>query len=147
MPRPGITCRLLAKRFPRSLVLAAVAWCTLTGVAPCPSDAKPPGYEFRMVAKLGDPAPGGVNYEFAFGPQDMNARDHVLFSSYFAEGEALYRRRRSKTTLIACSGQPAPGTSANFGSWGLLWPNGMNDNGESGLHVRPGRAECAAHRG
>jgi hypothetical protein len=134
--RVGGTCGLMAKHLSRSLVLAAVAWCTLTGVVTRPGDAKPRDYDFEVVAKLGDPAPGSAKYEFYLAPQDMNARGHVMFVSGFADdegnflGDALFRRRRGKTTLIARSGQPAPGTSENFSPDGLLWPGSMNNAGD-----------------
>jgi hypothetical protein len=118
----------VAKTSPLSITLAVTALFTLTVIAARPSHAD--SYDFRVVAQLGDPAPGGGDHEGDFEPQDINDSGTVMFVSDLSTGgEGLFRSRHGVNTQIVRSGLPAPGTSANFGPFGILTPGGMNNAG------------------
>ncbi len=113
-----------------SLVLLAV-----DAAAPGFGHAAGHGYSFRSLAQLGDPAPGGGDHEGDFEPQDINASGTVTFASDLevggaTAGEGLFLSRKGVNILIARSGSPAPGTSGNFGPFGILSPSGINDAGD-----------------
>jgi len=96
------------------------------------------------VVKLGDPAPGGGEHEGDFEPTDINASGTVLFVSDLVDdngpaGEGLFRSRHGVSSQIVRSGLPAPGTSANFGFFGMLTPGGLNDAGDVAFRVHPRR--------
>ena len=89
-----------------------------------------------MVAKLGDPAPGGGTHEFYFVPQAINDNGDVSFDSSLSEfpngGEGLFLSRHGVNTQITRTGLPAPGTSTTFGTYGMIAPpgSGINNNGD-----------------
>jgi len=127
------------KNFPRlSITLATVALFVLTSVAqPIHANDHPDhGYDFRVVAKLGDPAPGGGTHEFYFVPQAINDNGDVSFDSSLSEfpngGEGLFLSRHGVNTQITRTGLPAPGTSTTFGTYGMIAPpgSGINNNGD-----------------
>lgn len=94
------------------------------------------GYKFSVVATLGDAAPGGGDHEGDFEPQDINASGSTTFVSDLEDengfaGEGLFLRRGGVNSLIARSGQSAPGTSTTYGFFGALSPSGLNDAGNA----------------
>lgn len=106
---------------------------TLTGAPSSYADSH--DYDFRIVAKLDDAAPGGGFHEGDFEPQDINDSGTVMFVSDLGDatgplGEGLFRSRHGVNTQIVRSGMSAPGTSINFGPFGILTPNGMNNSGD-----------------
>ncbi len=122
------------KNFPRlSISLATVALFVLTSTAR-PSHANDHhdhGYNFRIVAKLGDPAPGGGTHEGDFEPQAINENGDVSFASDLSqEGEGLFLSRHGVNTEIIRTGLPAPGTSTTFGPGGILGESGINNSGD-----------------
>jgi len=113
------------------IALTAAVLLAVGVSAPTLSYAGDHGYSFRAVAKLGDPAPGGGNHEGDFEPQDINASGTVFFASDLSTGgEGLFRSRHGVNSQIVRSGLPAPGTSTNFGIFGILTPGGSNDAGD-----------------
>jgi hypothetical protein len=117
------------------IAMTAAALLAVGVSAPTLSHAVDSGYSFRTVVKLGDPAPGGGNHEGDFEPQDINASGTVIFVSDLEDengfaGEGLFRSRKGVNSQIVRSGLPAPGTSTNFGFFGILTPGGLNDAGD-----------------
>jgi hypothetical protein len=138
--KPIRTTHVTALR--RSWIVLPVAIVALAGLAIVVSGtasmyAASPGYSFRVVAALGDGAPGGGEHEGDFEPQDINASGSVLFASDLADedghfaGEGVFLRQRGVTSVIARDGQEAPGTGGHhFSGFGILSPGAMNDAGD-----------------
>jgi len=88
-------------------------------------------YSFRIVAKVGDPAPGGGFYGPGLEPNDINDWGTVMFvTDLTTGGQGLFLNRRGVNSQIVRSGQPAPGTDFDFGFFGSLTPSGLNDVGD-----------------
>ena len=88
-------------------------------------------YSFRIVAKVGDPAPGGGFYGPGLEPNDINDWGTVMFvTDLDTGGQGLFLSRKGVNSQIVRSGLPAPGTGYNFGSFGSLTPSGLNDVGD-----------------
>lgn len=123
--------------------VAAYLMTATLGALPCAYSAsglaagpRHAGYTFSVLATLGDAAPGGGNHEGDFEPQDINASGTATFVSDLEDengfaGEGLFLRRAGVNSLIARSGQRAPGTSTTYGFFGLLSPSGLNDAGNA----------------
>ena len=129
-PFSGIRHPLIA--LPIALATAILLAASLVST---PIGATSPGYSFRVVAKLGDPAPGGGEHEGDFEPQDINASGTVVFASDLENqngfaGEGVFISRRGVNSQIVREGLPAPGTSTTFGGFGILQPGGLNDAGD-----------------
>jgi hypothetical protein len=75
---------------------------------PHPPQGGAPG--FREIARLFQPAPGGIAYENVFEPYALNDRGQALFAADVSSGgQAVFLSDRSGVSLLARSGDPAPG--------------------------------------
>ena len=117
------------------IVMTAAALLVVAISVPALIQATGPAYSFRIVATLGDAAPGGGEHEGDFEPQDINASGTVMFASDLENengfaGEGVFRSSRGVNSQIMRQGLPAPGTSSDFGGFGILQPGGLNDAGD-----------------
>jgi hypothetical protein len=92
------------------LLVVGVA-AVVAGLAGRPASAASAagGYDFTVVAKLGDPAPGGGQYVGDLEPQAINGSGATLFVSDLAGGEGVFLNRGGVTNALARGGDPAPG--------------------------------------
>lgn len=100
------------------------------------SDAARP-FAFTPVAFLGDPAPGGGNFDTDFEPYGLNDRGEASFvaevsvrgaPTSFGTNEGIFVARGGAISQIARFGQPAPG-GGTFGPF-ELGSTPINDAGE-----------------
>jgi hypothetical protein len=89
----------------------------------------------KVIARLGDPAPGGFIYDFDFEPYALSDSGQVAFAAdffdpnSFASGEGAFLNDGTTTQVLAKTGDPAPGG----GIFGLgVWVNiGLNERGDA----------------
>jgi hypothetical protein len=86
------------------------------GIATRPRPSHPPRVPeggapgFREIARLFAPAPGNIAYENQFEPYALNDQGHALFASDISTGgQAVFLSDGSGVSLVARSGDPAPG--------------------------------------
>ena len=88
----------------------------------------PSAHDFRVLAALGVPAPGGGNYLNDFEAGTVNGRGDVAFVADVPEGEALFAARNGTVIQVARSEQVvAGGTTLGIGSINNV---AQNDRGE-----------------
>ncbi|MEI7996338.1 MAG: choice-of-anchor tandem repeat NxxGxxAF-containing protein [Methylococcaceae bacterium] len=97
---------------------------------PCYAD-----YNFRVISKLGDPAPPAVvggTHDGDFEPQAINNNGNVMFVSDNStlDSEGLYLNRKGKESRILGPGYSIPGALNHLGGYGILGPGDMNENGD-----------------
>ena len=87
----------------------------------------PSAFDFRMLAALGDAAPGGGTYLDSFQVGSVNGSGDASFVADVPEGEALFVTRKGTAVQVVRSGQAVPG-----GALGpALYDNfALNDGGE-----------------
>ena len=109
----------------------------LTGTELRGAQANPAGYVFKVVAFLGDPAPGGGKLITDFEPGSINSRGDVVFGAdlevagdaSFKEGVFLVSNRGM--SQLARAGGAAPGGGV-FDVL-LLGTTSLNDQGDAAL--------------
>lgn len=69
----------------------------------------PAAFDFRLLAALGDPAPGGGNYWNDFEVGSVNGGGDVAFVADVPEGEALFVARQGAVSQVARAGQVVAG--------------------------------------
>jgi len=94
-----------------------------------------PAPKVNVIARLGDPAPGGIVYDFDFEPYGLTDRGEVAFAAdffdpnSFASGEGAFLNDGTMTQVLAKSGASAAG-GGTFGAG--VWVNvGLNARGDS----------------
>jgi hypothetical protein len=108
-----------------ALLLAAA----LSGI-PREAQAKPPGYNFTLIATLDKPAPGGGTFVNDFEPGGLNSQGDIAFGADVSTGgEGVFIGPHNRPiTQLGRSFEPAPG-GGTFDS-GFLGPVGLNDQGD-----------------
>ena len=96
-------------------------------VKPSVVSQTPSPYDFRMLAALGDSAPGGGNYLDSFEADAVNGSGDVAFVSDVPEGEALFVTRKGTVHQVVRSGQAVAGGVLGFGPYNNF---ALNDLGE-----------------
>ena len=132
--RHGIGAAQHSKPTPPMLMLGLAGLISLAA-APSSSFAADPAYTFRVVATIGDPAPGGGAFTNDFEPTALNNRGELAFTADLAvpghEGqfeEGLFLADGGTVQAIVRHGQSAPG-GGTF-SVGELGNVGLNDDGD-----------------
>src|SRR5262245_27516528 len=94
----------------------------------------PRGYTFSVLARLGDPAPGGGKFSFDFEPSGINNLGDVVFGADLTTGgEGMFLRSHTgQFTAMARPGDPAPGGGTFDGFFFLRAP--INDSGDLAFH-------------
>lgn len=112
-----------------SLLVALLVGAGLVGAMPPSVLGQPGAYDFRPLAFLDDPVPGGGNFVFDFEPGAINNRGDVSFGADLTTGaEGVFLRRKGQLSLIARHGDPAPG-GGTFGP-SFLGAIPTNDRGD-----------------
>jgi hypothetical protein len=100
-----------------------------------------PAPKVNVIARLGDPAPGGVVFDFDFEPYALSDRGQVAFAAdffdpnSFASGEGAFLNDGTTTRLLAKTGDLAPG-GGTFGAG--VWVNiGLNNRGDVAFALDP----------
>ncbi|HXJ56813.1 MAG TPA: choice-of-anchor tandem repeat NxxGxxAF-containing protein, partial [Verrucomicrobiae bacterium] len=113
--RPGVGAAQPFKPTPSVLVLGLAGLISLT-VAPSRSLAADPAYTFKVVAAVGDPAPGGGAFTTDFEPSALNNRGQLAFTADLAVPgepeqfhEGLFLAGGGNLQQIVRFGQSAPG--------------------------------------
>ncbi len=92
--------------------------------------AQPNGFDFALIATLGEPAPGGGNFTFDFEPWCINNRGEVAFAADLTTGgEGVFLGRKGQLSQITRSGLPAPG-GGTFGFFGVAGHTALNEEGD-----------------
>lgn len=89
------------------------------------------GYVFKVLARLGDPAPGPQAGTFAndFEPGGLNSHGDVAFGADASTGgEGVFLRHKGQIIELGRTNGAAPG-SGSF-EFGFLGPVGLNDQGD-----------------
>ncbi len=112
-----------------TLFLLPVGWAGLMEIKSQSALGKPSGYDYRPIAFLGNPAPGGGIFTFDFEPSAINNRGEVAFTADVTTGgEGVFVGLRKQLSQILRSGQPAPGGGTfGFTELGRL---GLNEGGD-----------------
>ncbi len=123
------------KKPTRPVLVLGLAGLISLAAAPSSSFAADPAYTFRVVATIGDPAPGGGAFTNDFEPSALNNRGELAFTADLAgpghQGqfeEGLFLADGGSVQQIVRHGQSAPG-GGTF-SVGELGPVGLNDAGD-----------------
>src|SRR5216684_4720640 len=113
--RDGISAAQHPKSTPPVLVLGLAGLISLAA-APNSSFAADPAYTLKVVATLGDPAPGGGAFTTDFEPSALNNRGQLAFTADLAvpgdQGEfheGLFLANGGNIQQIGRHGQSAPG--------------------------------------
>ena len=91
-----------------------------------------------LVARKGDPAPGTTTTFNSFQTPRLNANGQTAFVGFLnssrANSQAIFSGSGGNLGLVARTGNPAPGTTATFGSFGLGNPS-LNANGQTAFRA------------
>jgi hypothetical protein len=107
----------------------------LGGIKPHDAQAKPPGYTFTKIAKLGDatPLPGGGPFINDFEPGGLNSQGDMAFGAdvdVSGGGEGVFLKRHNAPTVeLGRTGGSAPG--GGIFEFGFLGTVGLNDQGDA----------------
>ncbi|MDJ0705417.1 MAG: hypothetical protein QNJ46_19230, partial [Leptolyngbyaceae cyanobacterium MO_188.B28] len=120
------------------LLTAVIAGSAVLAATPDIEEPSGLNYDFEVIAFLGDPAPEGGKFDFDFEAGDINNFGQVLYGADLATntgeeiGEGIFlRNQNGETTLLARTGDPAPGTDTVYGSLGFIEAGRLNDRGEA----------------
>lgn len=96
--------------------------------------AIPREYSFQVLARLGDPLPGGGSMVFDFEPSGINDGGDVAFGCDFDTGGEgiLLRTHDGQLSVLARPGDPAPGGGTFDGFFFVRIP--INDVGDVAFH-------------
>ena len=122
----------------RRLLIAAITVLVVVAVTPDNRAGSDLGYEFELLASLGDPAPGGGDFVFDFEPNAINNPGQVFYGADLdldgdgvEDVEGLFLRDKDgETTVLARGGDPAPGTDTTFGPF-FIGGTSLNDRGDA----------------
>jgi hypothetical protein len=107
----------------------------LSEIQPLDAQAKPQGYTFTKIAKLGDatPLPGGGPFVNDFEPGGLNSQGDMAFGAdvdVSGGGEGVFLRRHNAPTIeLGRTGGSAPG--GGIFEFGFLGTVGLNDQGDA----------------
>jgi hypothetical protein len=107
----------------------------LSAIQPLDAQAKPPGYTFTKIAKLGDatPLPGGGPFVNDFEPGGLNSQGDMAFGAdvdVSGGGEGVFLKRHNAPTIeLGRTGGSAPG--GGIFEFGFLGTVGLNDQGDA----------------
>ena len=108
--------------------IALLLVAALNGI-PRDAQAKQPGYTFKAIAFLSDPAPKGGTFVNDFEPGGLNSQGDMAFGADVSTGgEGVFLRHKGQITELGRSFESAPG-GVTF-DFGFLGPVGLNDQGD-----------------
>jgi hypothetical protein len=81
------------------------------------------------IAHQGDPAPGGGNYQTAFGGL-VNSADQVAFIANTTTQDNVYQWSKGVVTPVAITGEPMPGGGHYVTATASAGPFGQNSHGD-----------------